>query len=287
MTVRQARRMRAMVRTSAGPAATLLVCGLMCGTPAQDTSSHGAAVAPHSLFRASSFNEEFRSFLYIGYQTDTLFTNLHAGFDFPFVGLHMHAEREFQLGAAALLHIYTIPRTSNMKFFVDNFYAGFGLYVSGRMLPWLLWRIFPVYHVSAHLADGHPADSPLWQSVHAVSNEVLKGEVAFLPVRSLEIGCAAGWYYHSVGRDLKATAALNVQYAPRIREHLEPYAQLLAELVVEEQVRLGYQAAGGMRFVGRRGAATGLALRAYSRPHPGYHSEHRQIGYGVELFFNP
>jgi len=249
-------------------------------------SARGVAFAPHSLFRKSSFNDEFRSFVYAGYQRDTLFTNLHAGFDFPFAGLRAGAGREYQQGASFLLHIYTIPRTEGMKFFVNNLYAGFGLYVSGQVLPWLALRVYPIYHVSAHLADGVRVDDPLWDDVHAVSNEVVKAEAAFRPLASLEVGCAGGWYYHSVGRDLKAIVQLNVEYAPRLRAHFEPYAQILTELLVEQDVRLGYQAAGGVRFVGRRGAATGLAARAYSRPHPGYYNEYRQIGYGIEVFFN-
>ena len=147
--------------------------------------AEGVSLAPPPVYKHRAFNDEFRNHLYFGYQHDTLFTNLHVGFDFAIAGLDRPGGAHYQLGVAALLHIYTIPRTENMKFYVDNFYAGFGLYLAAHQLPWLLWRFYPVYHVSAHLADGHPLSSVLWDELHAVSNEVTKAEVVFLPVKGL------------------------------------------------------------------------------------------------------
>jgi hypothetical protein len=237
-------------------------------------------------------------------ENDTFHLSGRFGVDFPIVGyrfgdggnsgngVDVDGAREgdgrqniiFGINAAAQLNMRP---TSDMRFPVDNFYAVLALYFSGTVSKELSWRFYPVYHLSAHLADGYPGDI-LKPDVRAVSSEMVRGEGYYKPFGEvLEIGAGAGWYYHVCAqKELKyrGDAAVLLTSPHAFYGALIPYALLHVEDVYQGGNHFGVEAEAGV--IARRGKrGFGLGVLYFNRPHSSYYFNEREWGVGIVYTF--
>jgi len=228
--------------------------------------------------------------LHTGVENDTFYMRGRFGVDFPIVGYRFgggDTPRQLLFGINAAAHINMRP--TGQRFPVDNFYAVLGLNFSGDITPALTWRLYPVYHVSAHLADGYPEDI-LKEDVRPISSEMLRGELYYKPFGDIiELGAGGGWYYHTCAqKDLLYRADVSVLFTPPIPgaagETLRPYVLIRAEVVNQGKNHPGIDASAGiLALTGKRGM--GLSLRYFDRLHSSYYFEKYEKGWGVEYTF--
>jgi hypothetical protein len=174
-----------------------------------------------------------------------------------------------------------------MRFPVDNLYAVLALNFSGGINSQWSWRLYPVYHVSAHLADGYPTDI-LKSDVRAVSSEMTRGEVYYKPFGDiLELGAGLGWYYHVCAqKELRYRGDISILLTSGhyFYNAILPYALLRVENVYQGGNNLGIDASAGvLSLKDRRGF--GLSLRYFNRLHSSYYFERYEKGWGVEYTF--
>lgn len=250
--------------------------------------------------------------LHTGVEDGEFYTRGRFGVDFPIVGydfgnagtneshnkialgsddrvsaVSSHNKKAFGLGITAAAHINMIP-TSSMKFPVDNFYAVLALNLAGVYGDNFSWRFYPIYHVSAHLADGHPTDI-MKENVRAVSSEMIRGEVYYKPFGEiLELGAGAGWYYHVCAqKDLKAKADVSVLITPPVNimdGMINPYALLRGENVIQDGNNFGMDISAGVMLIkDKRGF--GLSIRYFNHLHPSYYYMDYEKGWGMEYTF--
>jgi len=235
------------------------------------------------MLRNSVFTGELQSSAFVGTQSDTLYTNVHLGLDYPLIAWHPTETQRYDFGVYAFTHLHTQPR--NAKFYVSDLYAGFGIFFSGKVLEWFYWRLFPIYHVSSHIADGYQGNFET--DIHGVSNEMVRAEVVTAPVAGLQVGLAGGVYYHTVHRtDLDGVMELSAMYIPPLRCMVKPYAKVLGELIVQYENGPGVDLSVGALLSGVSGRSVGAGFRYYNRPHPGYFALDYQSGYGLEIILS-
>jgi len=232
----------------------------------------------------------YSQMLHTGMENDTFYMRGRFGVDFPFAGYDFDGggggnNRRILFGINAAAHINMKP-TSGMRFPVDNFYAVLALNFSGDINERWSWRFYPVYHVSAHLADG---SEEIKNGSRAVSSEMARGEAYYKPFGGiLELGAGAGWYYHVCSQeDLRFRADISALIAPPVNildGAVKPYALLRVENVYQGKNNLGVDvSAGALSMKNRRGF--GLSLRYFNRPHSSYYFEQYERGWGAEYTF--
>jgi len=230
--------------------------------------------------------------LHTGVENDTFYVRGRFGVDFPVIGYQFGYDsdgfpRRVLLGINAGAHINMRPE--GQKFPVDNFYATLAINLSGGITEALTWRLYPIYHVSAHLADGYSGDI-IKSEVRPVSSEMVRGELYYRPLGDfLELGAGAGWYYHVCAqKDLRYRADFSILLTPAVpalnTKNLQPYALIRAENVYQGQNHTGIDlSAGLLAMVGSRGL--GLSVRYFNRLHSSYYFEGYERGWGVEYTF--
>jgi hypothetical protein len=256
---------------------------------------------PQSPKTISAETMPYAQTLHAGTENDTFYMRGRFGVDFPVVGYDFNGgdgsgeigvspSAAIFLGINAAAHINMRP-TSGMRFPVDNFYAVLALYFSGTRGAGLSWRLYPIYHVSAHLADGYP-DDILKSDVKAVSSEMVRGEVYYKPSGDiLELGIGAGWYYHVCAqKELKYRADVSMLVTPPspiLSDILSPFALIRLENVNQEKNHFGIDVSAGIFILnlkdGERGI--GISLRYFDRLHSSYYFEKYEKGWGAELTF--
>jgi hypothetical protein len=216
------------------------------------------------------------------------------GTDFFFAGYGFGGgtDKSMLLGISAAATINMRPAAGG-RFPVDNFYALLAIHLSGTLSEKLSWRLYPVHHVSAHLADGYHGDI-LRGEVRAVSAEMARGEIYYKPLGELaEFGAAFGYYYHVCAQEGLAyrgelSALLKPPSPYKIRlggdGGLSPYALLRVENVTRGKGYFGAEAAlGAVLLMGGRGF--GISAVYFNRPHRGYYFEKYEKGIGAEYTF--
>lgn len=237
-------------------------------------------VAPYALL-----NEDYRNYLHFGRLEGERSAAGNFGFDLPALYAELDSTRGFLLGGCASAHLYMFPVRS--KFHVDNFYATMALYLGYRASRRLDFRLYPYYHLSAHLSDGYPGD--VAADSRAVSNEMIYLATTFSFKERIEFLLGYGYYYHTVVRKqlidrLRADIKL---VAPPISV-LEPYIYVRNELIREERIRYGIEAAVGLYlFATGELAGASILFRIFDRPHPGQYFERYIRGMGVDFVFAP
>jgi len=253
-------------------------------------SSHADVVLLGGSDTAFSLQStEFDNWLFIGastdsmHPTDTLTTALHVGLDFPLVAFFRDSSRTYCAGLATLFHLYLFPVGS--IFNVDNFYAAFAAYVAGTVGERFAWRLYPLYHVSAHLSDGAAVDYTV--SRNKVSNEMLFATASYKFVAGLEAMVGGGWYYHTVGRhSLKGLIVGACSYERFVLPWLGLFGGLEGEIVLEDsRGRPGLGIDIGIRLAGQSDRRLDLSLWWYNRPHLGQYYTHNERAIGCKLGF--
>ena len=242
----------------------------------------------------------YTQMLHTGMENDTFYMRGRFGVDFPFIGYRFGNNTDkvgngndtgdgyspkilFGINAAA--HINMRPTSDGMRFPVDNFYAVLALHFSGDINPAFSWRFYPVYHLSAHLADG---SDEIKNGVHAVSSEMTRGEVYYKPFGEImELGAGAGWYYHVCAQEnLRARGDISILVTPNrlFNKWLQPYALLRAENVYQGKNNFGVDISAGILSLNdKRGF--GLSIRYFNRLHSSYYFEQYEKGWGAEYTF--
>lgn len=224
---------------------------------------------------------EYIQMLHTGIQSDTFYMRGKFGVDFPFATLKWNTD-QLSVGITASAYLNMIPK--NMKFAVDNFYAVLGIYFSGRSHLGFSWRLYPVYHLSAHLADGYRSDI-LKKDVRAVSSEMVRGELYGRPFRDLEVGLGYGYYYHTCAQQhLRQRGDISFFYTPDLFDLFQPFLQVKCELVQQKEMHPGVDASVGT-FLLKKGRGVGFSLRFFNRLHSSYYFEEYEKGWGVEYLF--
>lgn len=222
-----------------------------------------------------------------GYRFDETTDTVHTG-DAPQSG-RRGGSVFFGINAATDI---TMRPTNGMRFPVDNFYALLAIRLSGDITPTLSWRLYPVHHVSAHLADGYPGDI-IKREVRAVSAEMARGELYYKTLRgAAEFGAAVGYYYHVCAqKELAYRGELSVLLQPptpyeiyTIGGVISPYALIRVENVKQGKDNLGVEAEAGA-VVRRDGRGLGISAVYFNRLHRGYYFEQYEKGGGLSLIF--
>ncbi|MCL2689497.1 MAG: hypothetical protein FWE57_06585 [Chitinispirillia bacterium] len=233
---------------------------------------------------------QYSQMLHTGTQQDTFYMRGRFGVDFPFAGYNYGADRNIMLGINAAAHINMRPK-ENMTFPVDNFYAVLAIYFSGSQSSNFSWRFYPVYHVSAHLADGYPSDI-LKEDVRAVSSEMVRAEAYYKFFDVLEFGAGVGGYYHVCAqKNLRSRADVSFLYTPRPfgmtlppSSKLQPFVNVRLENVDQNGSNPGADLSAGA-FLMRSNRGFGLSLRYFNRLHSSYYFEKYEKGWGAEYLF--
>ncbi|MDR3012692.1 MAG: hypothetical protein LBU70_05720 [Chitinispirillales bacterium] len=232
--------------------------------------------------------------LHAGVEDEAFYMRGRFGVDFPIIGYDFGDfngasgnPRNIFFGITAATHINMLP-TSSMKFPVDNFYAVLSLYFSGAYGQKISWRLYPVYHVSAHLADGYRGGDILKADVRSVSSEMVRGEAYYKPFGDiLELGAGAGWYYHVCAQtDLTYRADVSILVTPNrfLGDIMQPFALIRLENIYQGKNHFGLDASAGV-FAMRGGKGLGIGLRYFDRLHSSYYFERYEKGAGAELMF--
>ena len=238
----------------------------------------------------------YMQMLHTGVEDETFYMRGRFGVDFPVIGYDFGSingvpdsdnPRSVFFGITAAAHINMMP-TGGMRFPVDNFYAVLALYFSGTLGEKLSWRLYPVYHVSAHLADGYAGGDVLKRDVRAVSCEMVHGSVFYRPFGDiLELGAGGGWYYSvHAQNDLSNRADVSALVTPvrYFNDVLRPFALIRLENVYQGKNYFGVDVSAGA-FVIRDGRGMWLSLRYFDRLHSSYYFERYEKGAGAELMF--
>ncbi len=223
----------------------------------------------------------YSQMLHIGSQDNTLYMRGRFGTDYRLAGLTIDTAHYYDLGISASVDINMLPR--RMIFAVDNFYAVLAIYFSSKINETVSWRFYPVYHLSAHLADGHTKDI-LKSETRAISSEMVRGELYLQLLNHFEITPAYGLYYSTTRalNDLRQRADLTLLFKKSFHQHIETIALIRAEIVQYDIWHGGFDATAGVRFT-KKQRATGLVLRYFNRPHRSYYVKEYEKGWGIEL----
>lgn len=236
---------------------------------------------PDSL--SVNLTDDYLSILHVGMQQDTFYMRGQFGVDLPIAALAFTPQQHIGCGIAAGMRLNMLPH--DMKFAVDNFYALLAIYLYGQISPALYWRLYPVHHVSAHLADGH-ASPTFVAGVDAVSSEMIKGEVSWLPWRSMELTVGTGWYYHVCDQqELTSRVEAAVRLQGYTLPQLEHYFRLKGEAIIMNKPYWGYELRTGVNFRNSVQRGMGLALKMVNHLHPGYYFRTSEKAWGLDVLF--
>jgi len=268
---------------------------------------------PKSAKDLSAETLPYSQMLHTGVENDTFYLRGRFGVDFNFAGYrfgdidtqadqrNLYGGKDILFGISAAAHINMRP-TSGMRFPVDNFYALLALHLSGNLSDKLSWRLYPVHHVSAHLADGHRKDTVIIVKpdsdvdtvnlgVRAVSTEMARGELYYKPWGEIaEFGVGFGYHYHVCSqKNLLYRADLSILLKPPspymvMDGELSPYALIRVENVRQGADNLGATASAGV-ILRRAGRGFGVSVIYFNRPHTGYYFDKYEKGAGVEYTF--
>jgi hypothetical protein len=239
--------------------------------------------------------------LHTGVEDDTFYLRGRFGVDFHFIGYRFgdidtqsdkygrSGGKDILFGINAAANINMRP-TGGMRFPIDNFYALLALHLSGTVSEKLSWRFYPVHHVSAHLADGHP-NGIAKDEVRAVSTEMIRGEIYYKPFgETAEFGAGFGYHYHVCAQEeLLYRADLSILLKPPspyrvVDGELSPYALIRLENVRQSGDNFGVTASAGA-ILRRAGRGFGVSVIYFDRPHSGYYFEKYEKGAGAEYMF--
>lgn len=253
------------------------------------TYTHSSAAVSFDLFPAHNSvlnvsNTEFRHYIYTGTQNQKTYTRGNFGLEVPFVTANINTH-QYTTGIAAAAHLVMIPK--NLKFPVDNFYAVLAYYFEGKETDFLSWRFYPVYHLSAHQADGHTGGI-FKDSVHAVSSEMVKLELITHPIKNLDVSFGYGKYYHvCYQKGLKDRADINIMYSLKNKSVITPFLLVQNGFIHMKEWEYSFDSALGFNITNKSNRGIGIDFRYFDRVNPGYDFNHREQGVGVELNFYP
>lgn len=252
---------------------------LMSGIAAFCCAGTAFAPEPRSFFSGSSL--QFRHYFYVGSECGHLVNHGNLGVDFPMLGFSPGKTGYCQTGIAAAAHLVMFPE--NMKFAVDNFYATLAVFADLFRSERTSCRIYPVYHVSGHLADGSKNDSALTDA-SAVSSEMALFELSFAPVPFFSVSAGYGYYYHVCAQQgLTDRFEMAFRFLPYRNEGIRPYAAVTGLFLQMNGWHAGADIEAGVRYFRKGGGSAAIALRFFNNLHPGYYFGEREKSAGLQM----
>ena len=168
---------------------------------------------------------------------------------------------------------------------MDNFYATLAVYAEAKLSPKFSLRLYPVYHVSGHLADGSPDDSALIHA-RAVSSEMAKLEGTCLLSPGITASAGYGYYYHVCAQHgLTDRFDLALQWLPIPDKLISPYLTISGQFIHQSQWHSGLDVEAGSRFIGEKGRGIAIGFRYFNCVDPGYYFDRREKSAGVQVDF--
>ena len=226
---------------------------------------------------------EFRHYLYTGSENSRVVNHGNLGVEFPIACFSNDSIKNYTAGIAAAAHLIMYPKS--LKFAVDNFYATLAVYAEAKLSPKFSIRLYPVYHVSGHLADGSPDDSALIHA-RAVSSEMTKLEGTYVLSNGITASAGYGYYYHVCAQHgLTDRFDLDLQWQPIPENKLSPYLTISGQFIHQSQWRTGLDMEAGMRFIGEKDRGIAIGFRYFNRMDPGYYFDRREKSAGVQVDF--
>jgi hypothetical protein len=239
---------------------------------------------------------DFQNYLHFGSYRSYSSAIAHLGYDFNLFSVTTPGAQLFSLGVNASVHLYMFPE--NRTFYVDNFYATLGIFVEAGHSEKFFWRLYPFYHLSAHLADGYmknganPFSDNLTGSIQhdkkTISNEMLYASVSYKPMPFAEINGGAGCYYHACASgqpDLKGRCDVSLFLVSPMPFIIQPLLLLKNELIFDKEPMYGITIAGGILAGNKQKNGMGIDFCFFYKPHPGQYWGMYEKGYGIDIRF--
>jgi hypothetical protein len=238
---------------------------------------------PDRILFFSTSTLEFRHYLYTGSENGRVVNHGNLGVEFPVIGFSLKEGRHCLAGMAAAVHLVMFPK--DMKFAVDNFYATLAVYADCIKSEKFSCRLYPIYHVSGHLADGASHDSALTH-VHAVSGEMARFEVACSPLTGATLSGGYGYYYHVCAQQgLTDRFDLAVLWQPVPAARLTPCVTVTGQFIHLSRWRAGVDLEAGLKIINAHARGVGFGFRYFSRMNEGYYFDHREESFGMQVDF--
>lgn len=226
---------------------------------------------------------DFRFYIYTGYENSRVVDRGNLGLEFP---LLVYTPLNLSTGIAAATQLVMYPK-SGMVFPVDNFYATLAAYFNYAPLSTLTLRLYPVYHVSAHLADGSTDIADLTHRI-PVSGEMAKLETEIKPVPALSLSLGYGRYYHvCVQKNLTDRADMDLQLHCWPKGIIRPFFTISGQIVHMSAWDPGVDLELGTQISGISHHAIGVGLRYFDHMSPGFNYAVREKGIGLQIDFIP
>lgn len=233
------------------------------------------------FFSASSL--DLRNYLYVGSENGRTVNHGNIGVEFPVIRVVGTNEKSYGAGIAAATHLVMYPK--NLKFAVDNFYATLAVYAEAKPSSDLMFRLYPVYHVSGHLADGSHNDSALAHA-RAVSGEMARIEGEYAPQKWMTFSAGYGYYYHVCAQQgLTDRFDLALRLRPLLNKYLRPYLTLSCQFISLIKWRAGADIEAGSEFINSHGRGIGVGFRYFNQMDPGYYFDRREKTLGLQMDF--
>ncbi|MBN1131370.1 MAG: hypothetical protein JXA71_20455 [Chitinispirillaceae bacterium] len=256
----------------------------MAAAPA-DSSDSSIALFPGATGFQGTSADAFRHSLFLGYRKERPVTRGSLGLGFPVLGLRQAATLRYCLGIAADVHLVMFPR--DMKFAVDQFYATLAPYLEASPRGIFSFRLYPAYHVSAHLGDGHENDSA-FAGARAVSSEMVKIEAACSPFPLFSASLGYGYYYHVCSqKPLSDLFDARFRYHYPVREQWRLSITVSGQAVCREDWHFGAEAEAGVYFINNERRGIGILMRWFDKTNSGYFYDKRDYGAGILIEFLP
>ena len=236
------------------------------------------------FFSASEL--DFRYFIYSGYENTPdgghrLVDRGNFGLVFPVLG---YTPLYLSTGIAAATQLVMYPTPGGI-FPVDNFYATLALYCDYNLSSTLTFRLYPIYHVSAHLADGTSDVQDLTSRI-PVSSEMAKLEAAITPVHGVSLSLGYGRYYHVCAqKNLSDRADIDFQLSPLQEGVIQPYLTLSSQFIHMAGWHPGFNAELGTLFANIHHHGIGVGFRYFDQMCHGFYYRSREKGVGLQLNF--
>ncbi len=113
-----------------------------------------------------------------------------------------------QLSTFTFINIWMYPE--NMKFNVDRFLASLGLGFDVKLSRYFYLSLFPMYHESAHLADGYQGNIALEKKIFSVESFQTR---LWFERGMIQIPLRIDYYWHTIGPQWKYNIGTGIKLA--------------------------------------------------------------------------
>jgi hypothetical protein len=190
----------------------------------------------------------------------------------------------FRLFGSGFAHLVLFPK--NSVFSVDRFHAGLACGFGWANKEWTV-SVAPLYHESAHLADGHRGDIGTDRRVlsrESVQSEVSWGRKGFLAVLK------GDWWWHSIRTRYRWDCGTGVQYEAAIfgsqkTVYGPAFSAFAYFLNTEQDISFNYEINVGV-FARNGNRLLRLSWTAEDRDGLGQDQGRRSRGTGLEIGFS-